>query len=263
MRSVSPTETYAAASGDFNRIHLDKEVAQAVGLPGNILHGMCTMAWAAEAAIDALGGDPGDLKSLQVRFSRPVKIDDRISRSRRELGTDPAVPGSVFRSRPSNSGMARRSSRTAVGPTHPWARSSLMAVDPQFKGRSYGPYRYEVGLEKIRAFAGASSSTSRPSEAARHSPKQLRPIYHDLEAGQASRHGSVVAPPTFCVNFAMAPFLEAAVDPELGIDLSMLLHGEQALRVFRCGASRRRDEHDRPDHRHLRASPEGLRHRGQ
>jgi 3-hydroxybutyryl-CoA dehydratase len=70
---------YAAASGDFNPIHLDKEVAQAVGLPGNILHGMCTMAWAAEAAIDALGGDPGDLKSLQVRFSRPVKIDDHLT----------------------------------------------------------------------------------------------------------------------------------------------------------------------------------------
>ncbi len=70
---------YAAASGDFNPIHLDKDVAQAVGLPGNILHGMCTMAWAGEVAVDALGGDPGNLKSLQVRFSRPVKIDDRIT----------------------------------------------------------------------------------------------------------------------------------------------------------------------------------------
>jgi acyl dehydratase len=70
---------YAAASGDFNPIHLDKEVAQAVGLPGNILHGMCTMAWAAEAAVEALGGDPGNLKSLQVRFSRPVKIDDHLT----------------------------------------------------------------------------------------------------------------------------------------------------------------------------------------
>ena len=85
---------YAAASGDFNPIHLDKEVAQMVGLPGNILHGMCTMAWAAEAAVDALGGDPGDLKSLQVRFSRPVKIDDRITFTA-ELGSDPAAPGKV------------------------------------------------------------------------------------------------------------------------------------------------------------------------
>ncbi len=70
---------YAAASGDFNPIHLDKELAQMFGLPGNILHGMCTMAWAAEAAVDALGGDPGNLKSLRVRFSRPVKLEDTVT----------------------------------------------------------------------------------------------------------------------------------------------------------------------------------------
>lgn len=70
---------YAAASGDFNPIHIDKEMAQMAGLPGNILHGMCTMAWAVEAAIDALGGDPGDLKTMKVRFSKPVKIDDTIT----------------------------------------------------------------------------------------------------------------------------------------------------------------------------------------
>ncbi len=70
---------YAAASGDFNPIHIDKEMATMVGLPGNILQGMCTMAWAVEAAIDALGGDPGDLKHIKVRFSRPVKIDDVVT----------------------------------------------------------------------------------------------------------------------------------------------------------------------------------------
>jgi len=70
---------YAAASGDFNPIHIDKEMAQMAGLPGNILHGMCTMAWAVEAAIDALGGDPGDLKRIKVRFSKPVKIDDTVT----------------------------------------------------------------------------------------------------------------------------------------------------------------------------------------
>ena len=107
-----------------------------------------------------------------------------------------------------------------------------MAVDHKFKGRSYGPYRYEVGLEKIREFAVAISPASLPYATARQSPKDLRPIYHDLEAGHASRHKSVVAPPTFCVNFAMAPFLEAVVDPELGIDLLMLLHGEQMFEFF-------------------------------
>ncbi len=70
---------YAAASGDFNPIHIDKEMAQMAGLPGNILHGMCTMAWAVEAAVDALGGDPGSLRHVKVRFSKPVKIDDTIT----------------------------------------------------------------------------------------------------------------------------------------------------------------------------------------
>ena len=70
---------YAAASGDFNPIHLDAEFARQFGLPGNILHGMCTMAWAAEAAIDAAGGDPGAIKTLQVRFSRPVKLEDTVT----------------------------------------------------------------------------------------------------------------------------------------------------------------------------------------
>jgi acyl dehydratase len=114
-----------------------------------------------------------------------------------------------------------------------------MSIDPKFVNRSYGPYRYEVGLEKIREFAVAISPAALPYATARQtSPEQLRPIYHDLEAGQASRHKSVVAPPTFCVNFAMAPFLEAVVDPELGIDLPMLLHGEQTfefLEVVRPG----------------------------
>ena len=37
------TNRYAAASGDTFEIHLDDEAARAVGLPGRILHGLCTM----------------------------------------------------------------------------------------------------------------------------------------------------------------------------------------------------------------------------
>ena len=104
-----------------------------------------------------------------------------------------------------------------------------MAIDPKFKGRTYGPYRYEVGLEKIREFAVAISTAPLPYETARHDPKRLRAVYHDVEAGKASRHGSVIAPPTFCVNFAIAPFLSAVTDPDIGINLPMLLHGEQTF----------------------------------
>jgi acyl dehydratase len=59
---------YAGASGDFNPIHIDKEFAQAVGLPGTILHGLYTMAQVARAHTDAAGGDPRSLKRLAVQF---------------------------------------------------------------------------------------------------------------------------------------------------------------------------------------------------
>ena len=64
---------YAEASGDHNPIHLDEATAKMAGLPGVILHGMCTMAIAVKAAVNGLaGGDPTRVKRVAVRFSRPV-----------------------------------------------------------------------------------------------------------------------------------------------------------------------------------------------
>ena len=59
---------YAGASGDFNPIHIDPEFARQVGLPGNILHGLYTMAQVARASVAAAGGDPRSLKRLSVQF---------------------------------------------------------------------------------------------------------------------------------------------------------------------------------------------------
>jgi acyl dehydratase len=58
---------YAGASGDFNPIHIDPEFARAVGLPGNILHGLYSMAQVARAHTDA-AGDPRALRRLSVQF---------------------------------------------------------------------------------------------------------------------------------------------------------------------------------------------------
>lgn len=64
---------YAAASGDRNPIHVDPETARAAGLPGVILHGLCTMAFAGRDIVRHLcGGDPTRLAALSVRFARPV-----------------------------------------------------------------------------------------------------------------------------------------------------------------------------------------------
>lgn len=59
---------YAGASGDFNPIHVDKEFATEVGLPGNILHGLYSMAQVARANVAAAGGDPRSLRRLSVQF---------------------------------------------------------------------------------------------------------------------------------------------------------------------------------------------------
>lgn len=59
---------YAGASGDFNPIHIDPEFAKAVGLPGNILHGLYGMALVARAAIVGVEGDARSLKRLSVQF---------------------------------------------------------------------------------------------------------------------------------------------------------------------------------------------------
>ena len=59
---------YAGASGDFNPIHIDREFAQQVGLPSNILHGLYSMAQVARACTSAAGGDPRSLRRLSVQF---------------------------------------------------------------------------------------------------------------------------------------------------------------------------------------------------
>ncbi|MBN9612987.1 MAG: acyl dehydratase [Actinobacteria bacterium] len=68
---------YAGASGDFNPIHYRDDVAQSVGLPGVLAHGMLTMGAAASPAVEWLGGvEPSAwVRDYQVRFTRPVPVD--------------------------------------------------------------------------------------------------------------------------------------------------------------------------------------------
>jgi acyl dehydratase len=71
---------YADASGDHNPIHKRDDIARSVGLPRAILHGLCTMALASQAVVDGLlDGNPKRLKSMSVRFSRPVLLNQTLT----------------------------------------------------------------------------------------------------------------------------------------------------------------------------------------
>ncbi len=94
-----------------------------------------------------------------------------------------------------------------------------MPVDEKFVGREYGPYKYEVCIEKIREFANAILSENK--------------LYFDEDAAKAAGYPTVVAPPTFAVVFNFEPFKEAVLDPEIGIPLYLLVHAGQRYEFIR------------------------------
>lgn len=77
---------YAVASGDHNPIHQDQSVAESVGLPGVIAHGMLTMALAARAVADWTDG--AEVVELGCKFTNPVIVPAAG-------GTDVVVAGTV------------------------------------------------------------------------------------------------------------------------------------------------------------------------
>jgi acyl dehydratase len=64
---------YAGASGDFNTIHYRDDIAQAVGLPGVLAHGMLTMGISIQPVVSWIG-DAGQVVDYGVRFTKPVVV---------------------------------------------------------------------------------------------------------------------------------------------------------------------------------------------
>ena len=62
-----------ALSGDRNPLHRDPQLAQAVGFPRPILHGLCSYGTACRAVLSTVAGyAPERIRQFDVRFSRPV-----------------------------------------------------------------------------------------------------------------------------------------------------------------------------------------------
>jgi acyl dehydratase len=93
-------------------------------------------------------------------------------------------------------------------------------LDQSFIGRSYpAAARYEVGAEKIREFADAIGDPN--------------PIYRDVDAARAAGHPTVIAPPTFVTIINLTAIERIVSDPELGLDWSRVVHGEQTFAYHR------------------------------
>ena len=98
-----------------------------------------------------------------------------------------------------------------------------MAVNREYIGRRFEETEpYEVSRVKIAEFANAIGERS--------------PLCRDREAARAAGYPDVIAPPTFAIVITMAASAKVALDPGLGLDYSMVVHGEESF------------EHSRPLH---------------
>jgi acyl dehydratase len=71
---------YAAASGDYNPIHLDNAAARRVGLDGVIAHGMLSMAFLGQFVNQQIAADPGArVDRLKVRYIAMVRPGDTLT----------------------------------------------------------------------------------------------------------------------------------------------------------------------------------------
>jgi len=95
-----------------------------------------------------------------------------------------------------------------------------VALNPGYSGRVFGPGEpYEVSRVKIADFADAIGE---PSELCRNRDAAIKAGYPD-----------VIAPPTFAVIIDQRSLKAVVTDPGLGLDYSMVVHGEQSFSYSR------------------------------
>jgi acyl dehydratase len=95
-----------------------------------------------------------------------------------------------------------------------------MPLNRAFIGREYSfDTPFEVGRELIRHFASAIGDAN--------------PISHDVEAAKAAGHPDLVAPPTFLTTLNFRRPSSPVLDPGLGLDYSLVVHGEQKFVLHR------------------------------
>ena len=95
-----------------------------------------------------------------------------------------------------------------------------MALNPEFIGKQYPDTApYLIGREKVREFATAIGEQS--------------PVFHDLAEAVRMGYSDLPAPPTFAFVLTHKAMAAAMFDPDLGLDYSRVVHGEQAFEYRR------------------------------
>jgi acyl dehydratase len=85
-------------------------------------------------------------------------------------------------------------------------------------GREWPGTTYQVGREKIKEYANALGIEN--------------PVHFDVEAARAAGFRDVVAPPMFCVVYALPAMAPGVLDPDVGMNFATMVHGGQ---VFEWG----------------------------
>jgi acyl dehydratase len=95
----------------------------------------------------------------------------------------------------------------------------LPVIDKKFVGKEYPAKEYEIGREKMKEYAAALSD--------------MNPYYHDKEFGKRSKYGDNIAPPSFAAVYNLMGCADMFFDPELKLNMAMLVHGEQEFEFIK------------------------------
>jgi acyl dehydratase len=95
-----------------------------------------------------------------------------------------------------------------------------MPLNKALEGKEYPPADpFEVTKESIVEFADAIGDPN--------------PVYRDDAAAKASGYDGVIAPPTYLTKLSFIYSPQVVLDPDLGLNYMMVVHGEQEFELLR------------------------------
>ncbi len=94
-----------------------------------------------------------------------------------------------------------------------------MPLNQSLKGKEYQEVDFTVERDRVNQFCDAIGEDD--------------PVFRDPEAAKAAGYSEQVAPPTFATALQMQTSAQVVLDPELGLDYTRVVHGEQEFEYRR------------------------------